>query len=156
MQKLFSIRMMALAGVVALGACDTPVSPDDHDDHEAVGAEVQDLDGNVIATFEDGAWTFASGDAVHMHPGDELEVEIFFIAEDGDRFQLPQSDADYTLRVVVANPAVVTYTAHGDHGDFAALAEGETTAIIQVYHGTHEDWQTDPGMAIEVVDHPAH
>ena len=98
MRKLFSIRMAALAGVVALGACDTPVEPD-HDDHEAVGAEVQDLEGNVIATFENDSWTFTSGDALLMQTGDELEVRIFFIAEDGDRFQLPQSGQEYTLNV---------------------------------------------------------
>lgn len=154
MQKLFSsLRVMIAASAVALTACDTPVGPDEHED-EVVGAEVEDLDGNVIAAFDDESkvWTFASGDALQLATGEELAVRIFFIAEDGDRFQLPHSGAEYTLQVVIANTAIVTYSAHGDHGDFSGVAEGATTAEIQVFHGSHPDWRTNPALPIVVMD----
>lgn len=138
--------------VAALAACDNPVEHDD-DHEEAVGVVVTDLAGVTLATYTPGAWTFASGDALHLHPGEELAVKIFFLAEDGDRFQLPHTGAEHTLRVDVANQAVVEYHAHGDHGDFEAIAVGETTAKIQLYHGGHPDFETT-GLPIEVTaDH---
>lgn len=151
------LRLTTLAAVVALGACDNPVS-DDHDHlDEVVSVEITDLAGGLIAELHDDHWHFESGgDALHLHPGDEKEVRIFFVAADGDRFQLPASGEEHTLRVEIANPAVVEYEDHGDHGHFVALSAGETTATIQIYHGSHADWQTNPPLPVEVVDHGAH
>lgn len=136
--------------VAALGACDNPVEHDD-DHEEATGVVVTDLAGVTLATYTPGSWTVVGGDALHLHPGEELGVKIFFLAEDGDRFQLPHTGADHTLRVQIANESVVEYHAHGDHGDFDAIAVGETTAKIQLYHGGHADFETT-GLTIEVAD----
>lgn len=149
MSKL-KLLMPALL-VTALAGCDNPVEHED-DHEEAVGVVIADLAGSTLATYAAGAWTVAGGDALHLHPGDELGVKIFFIAEDGDRFQLPHSGAEHTLRVEIANETVVEYHPHGDHADLEAIGVGETTVKVQLYHGGHPDFETNPGLPVEVVD----
>ena len=146
-------KQIALAVVVVgLGACSNPLD-DDQDDHlNAVAVEVMSLDGAQLARYASGAWTFPSGDALHLHPGDELAVRIFFVEADGERRQLPASGEEITLRVEVQDPQIVSYEDHGDHGDFIGLAEGETTATIQAFHGGHPDFETNPGLPIEVAN----
>lgn len=156
LSKLYqSLRLIVLPAVVLLGACDNPVGNND-DDHleEVVGVEVTDLLGNVITEYHDGHWDLAGGaDALHLHVGEEEEIRIFFVAEDGDRFQLPHSGAEYTLRVEIANTAIVEYEGEGDHGHLNAKSVGETTARVQIYHGNHPDWETLADLPIEVGDH---
>lgn len=151
--RLRTFRFMLLAGAAVLAGCDTPVSPDDHFDEEPVGVEIEDLEGNVIATYTlaSDVWTFASGNALTMEAGDQVDVRIFFIAEDGDRFQLPHADAEHTLAVAIADEQVATYTPSGSAGEFTAISQGTTSAEVQVYHGAHEDWWTNADLPIEVL-----
>lgn len=151
--RLRTFRFMLLAGAAVLAACDTPVSPADHFDEEPVGVEIEDLEGNVIATYTlaSNVWTFASGNSLTMEAGDQVDVRIFFIAEDGDRFQLPHSDAEHTLFVAIADEDVAAYTPLGSTGEFTALSEGSTSAEVQIYHGAHEDWWTDADLPIQVL-----
>lgn len=142
---------VSLFAVAFLAACDNPVDKDDHED-DIVGVEVTTMSGTVLAAYAGGAWQIPGGDALHLHLDEEEEVRIFFLADDGDRFQLPPSGSEHTLRVVIDNPAIVSFEAHPDHGHFKGLAVGETTAEIQVYHGSHTDFETEP-LPIEVVDH---
>ncbi len=148
-----SLRILSLFAVALVGACDNPVDHDDDHQDEVTGVQITTMAGAVIATYGAGGWTFASGDALHLHAGEEEEVRIYFLAEDGDRFQAPPSGAEHTLRVEIANPAIAAYEGHSDHGHFEGKAVGETTAVIQLYHGSHADFQTNPGLPIEVVDH---
>lgn len=153
-----SRTLFALALLGVLGACKDTVT-DPHDDHmeDIVAVEIADMSNQQIARYEDGVWTLAKGgSAVHMHPGDELAVKIFFIDDHGDKIQLPPSGQEYSLRVKIADTAVLDYDGHSDHGHFEAKAAGETTAVIQLYHGNHADWETNPGLAFEVVDHHDH
>lgn len=143
---------VSLFAVAFLAACDNPVDKDDHED-EIVGVEVTTMSGTVLAAYASNAWQIPGGDALHLHLGEEEEVRIFFIASDGDRVQFPPSGAEHTLRVVIADPSIAAFEAHSDHGHFEGLAVGETRAEIQVYHGTHADFRTNPGLPIEVVDH---
>ncbi len=148
------LRLIAIPAVVILGACDNPVEQDDDHLEEIASVEITDLQNNLIAELHGDHWDFeGGGDALHLHPNEEMEVRIFFVAEDGDRFQLPPSGQEFTLRVEIANPAVASFEAESDHGHFAGLAAGETTAAIQVFHGGHADYQTNPPLPIEVVDH---
>jgi hypothetical protein len=152
-----ALRLLTLPAMALLGACDNPVDADDSHFETPTSVEITDLAGAMIAKLQGDHWDYSrGGDALHLHPGDEMEVRIFFIADDGDRFQLPPSGEEHTLRVEVKDPAIVEYEGHADHGHFVAGAAGETTAAIQVYHGSHADWQTNPPIAIEVVDHGAH
>jgi hypothetical protein len=140
-----------VAGVVG---CDNPVTPDPAH-RTAQGVVITNMNGAVIAETHGDHWDFASGDAIHLHPGDDLEVRIFFVATSGERFQLI-NDPEYQLVVEIADPTVVTYDAHGDHGDFEARSEGETTAVIHLWHGSHPGGHPDysaPPLTIEVDGH---
>lgn len=147
------LRLLAIPAVIILGACENPVQADHEHVEEVESVEITDLAGVMIATLQGDQWEFEDGgDALHLNPGDAMEVKIFFVAPDGDRFQLPAAGEEHTLHVEVLNPAIVEYEAHGEHGDFNALSVGETTAEIQIYHGSHADWQADAPLPIEVVD----
>lgn len=151
------LRLMTLSAIAIFAACENPVEGDDDHLEEVESVEITDLDGALIAEFHGDHWDVeGGGDALHLHPGDEMEIRIDFVAADGDRFQLPTAGQEHTLRVEVANPAIVEYEGHDDHGHLVALAAGETTAAIQIYHGSHADWQTNPPLPIEVVDHGDH
>lgn len=151
------LRLVALSALALLAACDNPVEGDDAHEEEIEAVQITDMAGALIAELHGDHWDFeGGGDALHLHAGEEMEVKIFFVAEDGDRFQLPPSGAEHTLRVEIANPAVARYEGETDHGHFVGVAAGETTAAIQVFHGSHADWQTNPPLPIEVSDHEAH
>jgi hypothetical protein len=144
----------AAAVLFATAACDNPVEHD-HGHLEARGVAITDLAGATIAETHGDHWDFASGSDLHLHPGEELEVRVWFVDPDGDRFQLGDRD-DYELVVIVEDEAVASYGGHGDHGHFEAGAAGETTAVVHLWHGRHPAGHPDyssPPLAIEVVDH---
>lgn len=152
LKNISPLRAIALIAVLGVAACNNPVEHNDEHIDGADGVEITDIAGAVIATYAEGAWTFTTGDALHLHPDEESEVRIYFIADDGDRFQVPLSGDEYTLRIDFDHP-IAEYEGHSDHGHFVGLAAGETSANIQLYHGSHPDFETDPRLPIEVVDH---
>lgn len=143
---------LGLAGL--LGACSNPLEGEDHED--AVGVDITDMAGGPLASYRisTGTWTIAEGAAFQLQQGVEREVRIYFVDADDDRFQEPASGAEYTHRVVIAHPSIAAYEGHDDHGHFEGLAVGSTTAVVQLYHGSHADFATNPGMPIEVVAAP--
>lgn len=148
--RILMLRAVAVPAVLLLAACDNPVEDDDHAD-DVVGVDVATLAGANLASYRNGAWTFPSGDALRLEVGEETEVRIHFLAADGDRFVLPASGAELTHAVEVENPAIAAYAPHGDHGDFEGLTAGQTRAKIQIMHGSHADFETNPGLPITVV-----
>lgn len=147
------LRLFALPVLALLAACENPVDHDNEHLEEIAGVEITDMAGTRIASYSNGTWNLSAGDALHLHPGEEVEVKIFFLAADGDRFQLPPAGDEHTLRVEIADTAIAAYGGHTDHGHFEGKAVGETTAKVQVYHGGHADYETNPGLPIEVSDH---
>lgn len=144
--------LIALAAL--LGACDNPLR--DHDDHlEARGVVITDLAGAVIAETHGNHWDFTHGSDLHLHPGEEKDVRIWFVDPAGNRFQVGQQHG-YELVVQVAQPAIARYGGHGDHGHFEGVSVGETTAVIHLWHGQHPSGHPDystPALAIEVASH---
>ncbi len=145
------IRLVALVGLTSMVACNNPVGDDDDHLEEIAGVEITNLTGADIARYENGVWNFPVGkNALQLQVGEETGVRIYFVAEDGDRFQLPHTNAEYTINVEFGNPAVAGYTGASNHGHFEGLAAGTTAANIQVLHGGHEDWETSVGLPITV------
>ena len=147
-------RAVLPLAVAALAACDNPVAHDDHDDHfepdEVAAIVITAMDGTTIATWQPSAWTFAAGSSFQLEVGQAREVRIVFVLDDGDEVQLSHEGAEHTLSVVVEDTNIAAYDGHGDHGDFEGLAAGQTTAHIEVFHGSHADFIAQPGMPIEV------
>jgi hypothetical protein len=142
---------LALAGLVA---CSNPLEDDEHG--EAVGVDVTDMEGAPIANYRTsrGSWEFTSSDALQLVSGEIKEVKIFFVTADGDRFQEPATGSDHTHRVTIEHANVASYEGEVDHGEFEGLSAGETNATIQLYHGSHADFETNPGMPITVTNMP--
>jgi len=134
---------LALAAVLSAAACsDNPVAPHDHP--EAGGVVILDGDGAVLATSVGEGSAFDQ--PIMIAEGNVIEIEIRFLDEDdpddiGHAFH-PDPDEGQSLRVRVANEAIAAFSTHGDHGDLEGLAAGQTTAIIDLMHGSHSDFES--------------
>lgn len=140
------------AGTIALGACsDDPVGLDDHDDDiEAVELE---LNGVVVATYENGAWT---GELEVTEGEETAHITVRFINHDGEEI-VP--DADTYLEVVIGDEAVAEFeqdTPGEFGGHLHGVAAGDTYAIFRLMHGAvgsgHPDFETarDEAEALHV------
>ena len=144
-RKLMSRAALVLAATVALGACDdNSTGPDDHDHDQAAGLVVLGENDAVLVSVNaarqvTGSLTVPAGEGRHL--------EVWFVAEDGDRFQ-PDGD-EHTLDWTVANEAVAVIDSHGDHMDLDGVAAGNTTVVFSILHGNHSDYDS-PAIPITV------
>lgn len=135
-RNVLSRAALVLAATAALGACDSTTEPDDH--QEAVGLVITDESNNTLVSINaarqvTGALTIQVGQARHL--------ELYFVDEDGDRFQVAEGDAEYTLSVEVTNEAIAMIDSHGDHMDLEGVAVGATTVEFGILHGGHFDYR---------------
>lgn len=79
--------------------------------------------------------------------GGERAVEVYFVDEDGDRFQL--DDGDEELRWTVANTAIADFEAHDGHLDMVGKVAGNTTVLFRIWHGGHSDYDS-PNIPVTV------
>ena len=136
-RKLINRTALVLAATAMLTACDDGTGPEDH--REAVGMVITDQNNTTLVTVNasrqvTGSLTVARGAARHL--------EVYFVDEDGDRFQLEDGDDEFRLEVDVANPSIAAIDSHGDHMDLEGLAAGTTTAEFKIMHGNHPDYES--------------
>lgn len=144
-RKLMSRAALVLAATLALGACDDDsTGPDDHDHDEAAGLVVLGANDAVVVSVNAARQVTGS---LTVAAGADQELEVWFVAEDGDRFQ-PDGD-EHTLDITVANEAVADLHAHGDHLHLEGLAAGNTTVVFSILHGNHSDYDS-PAIPITV------
>ena len=145
-RKLVNRAALVLAATATLAACgDDSTGPDDHDHHEAVGLVILGEGPAPLVTVNaarqvTGGLTVGAGAGTHF--------EVFFVDEDGDRFQL-EDDDEHSLGWVVANESVAEIHAHGDHLDLEGVAAGGTTVVFSIMHGSHSDYDS-PAIPITV------
>lgn len=135
---------LALVATAALAACGDSTGPDDDDHDEAAGLVILDQNDAVIVSVNaarqvTGSLTVPAGQARHL--------EVWFVAEDGDRFQ--PDDDDHALDWTVANEAIAVIDSHGDHMDLEGVAAGNTTVVFSILHGNHSDYDS-PAIPITV------
>ncbi|MEW5927486.1 MAG: hypothetical protein AB1941_08375 [Gemmatimonadota bacterium] len=131
---------LALAVLLSAGAaaCDSSTEPEDHD--EAVGVVV--LDRATQQTLASVAANRQVTGGLTVKAGAERAIEVWFVAEDGDRF-MPDGD-DHTLDIRVADPTRARIESHGDHADFVGVQAGTTTVVFAIEHGGHDDYRSEP------------
>lgn len=126
-------------------ACDNPVSPTDHP--EAGGVVILKAGTSTVLSMSVGSVT-AFNLPITMSAGEELEVEIKFLnaasPTDLTKAFKPNTANGESLRVKVANTSIVQFHSHGDHGDFDAIAAGQTTVGFELMHGSHADFVSGP------------
>lgn len=148
-----SPHRLALLPIVALLAiaagCDRgSTEPDDHG--EPATLELRDhATGDLLAIYDGTSWDAA---LPHLHSDEETAVRTTFRDEDGDVIPLGGEFTANAMLAAGSPQGVVALTAHGDHIDIEALAEGTVFLIFQLYHGSHADWDAGP-IALEVEDH---
>jgi len=134
--------VLTLAGLTAT-ACDNPVQPEDHP--EAGGVVIFAAGTNTVLAQSVGA-NVDFTTSLDLTVGTPLEVEVMFLdVSDPTDLSLafhPDADEGESLVVTPANPAVVVYNDHDDHGDFEPVAAGTTTVRFELYHGDHRDFRT--------------
>lgn len=127
---------LVLAATAALSACDGDgTGPDDH--QEAVGMVITDQNNTTLASVNaarqvTGSLTVAAGAGRH--------ITVWFLDEDGDRFQL--DDDEHTLAWTVANENVAEIHSHDGHYDLEGVAAGNTTVVFSIMHGNHSDYDS--------------
>jgi hypothetical protein len=137
---------LALAVLLSAGvaACDSTTEPD-HDHEEAVGLVVVDhATDQTLVTVNASRQVTGS---LSVQAGQGRAIEVWFVDEDGDRFQLDGDD--HTLDVRVADAARARIESHGDHLDLEGLQAGATTVIFAIEHGGHDDYES-PDIPITV------
>lgn len=143
---------LLLVTAAVLVGCDNPVGGPVDDHLEPVGAVITDLEGNLIAeTHDTGAaahWDFESGDALVLAAGEDVELRVLFVDEDGDTFFADDVEG-YQLGWLIGDESVAEIHSHGDHIDMEALSAGETTVIFRFWHGVfptsgHTDFDAPP------------
>lgn len=137
---------MVLMTVGALSACGDILGSDDDDNghDEAVGMVITDQNNTTLVSVNasrqvTGTLTVARGAARHL--------EVYFLDEDGDRFQVDGDD--HTLDWTVANTGIAMIDSHGDHLDLDGVAAGSTTVVFSIMHGNHSDYDS-PTIPITV------
>jgi hypothetical protein len=133
--------LLVLPLFALLTACDNPVGGG-HDLRQATGVVITDPAGEVlVGTDGAGGW---DGPLIAVAVGGEIPIQIHFIDPDGDRFQVPLTDADHTLRIDFAPPGIVDYQGTGAQGVLRGLAAGATEMTIHIWHGAHADFSAPP------------
>lgn len=143
MKNVIARAALVLAATAALSACDGDgTGPGDH--QEAVGMVITDQNNTTLASVNaarqvTGSLTVAAGAARHL--------EVYFVDEDGERFQL--DDDDHTLAWTVANQNVAVIDSHDGHLDLDGVAAGNTTVVFSIMHGNHSDYDS-PAIPVAV------
>lgn len=144
MNRRASLRaVLAFALALSAAACDSTTEPDEH--QEAVGVVITDQNDATLVTINaarqvTGSLTVAAGAA--------RALEVYFVDEDGDRFQL-EAGGEHTLAWQVANQAVAQIGMHDGHLDLDGVSAGSTTVVFSLMHGGHADYET-PAIPIVV------
>ena len=137
---------LVLALFSAVAACEDSTGVDDDDHQEAVGMVITNQNNQVLASVNaqrqvTGSLTVAAGQAQHL--------DIYFVDEDGDRFQISDDDDEHSLGWAVANTAIARIEGHDDHHDLDGVAAGNTTVVFSILHGNHSDYDS-PQIPITV------
>lgn len=143
--KLINRAALVLAATAMLGACDSDgTGPDDHAHEEAAGVVVLGANDAVLVSVNAARQVTGS---LTVAAGQDRDLEVWFVAEDGDRFR--PDGQEHTLDITVANEAIADLHAHGDHLHLEGLAAGSTTVVFSILHGNHSDYDS-PAIPITV------
>src|SRR5690606_26576238 len=113
----------------------------------------RDGSGHIVHTHGSGSAMHWHGN-LHLHPGDEVEIDVTFRNADGDTLRFFDGD-EYTLGAALADGSdagTITIEVHGDHLKITAEQEGTVELIVSVLHGDHSDFDSPP-LEVEVEDH---
>lgn len=144
-----------LSAAVALTACsDDPTGPsieDRIDEIETIRVDLRDGSAHVAHTHGSGAAMHWHGD-LHLHPGDEVELDVTFLDAQGDTIRLFDSGELALAASLSGASGALQIESHGDHLEVTAVGEGEGTLTISIMHEGHSDFSA-PALAFAVVDH---
>ena len=136
--------LLALALALPAAACNNPVDRED-DHHEAAGLVVEDAQGAVLARVDANRTVTGS---IPVQNGQDRELRVFFLDEDGDR--IPLAGDEFSLGATVQNTAVAAWTKLAeDRGRVSGRAVGSTTIRFDLMHGGHPDYSA-PEIPVSV------
>lgn len=139
---LYSSLVILLLGLFTIHGCDT-TSSDDHEEHYEAWGIALFQGGTEIARQFAGEITYADGDHLELHVGEESPlINIRFLDEDGDTF-VPDDD-DYFLGWEIGHENILSIEQHSEDGKwgfhFIGLSAGETHLVFELWHDDHIDF----------------
>lgn len=148
----FGASILALTGVLALGACDDDPVDNDDEHQEPVGLVISN-GGTDLVTVNG---TTVTGSLTVDAATETAHLDVEFLDDNGNRFTPDESDE--WLRVSIADPSVAEWE-QDEPGEFGGHLHGEaagtTSAIFDLMHGAvnsssaHADY-TSPTIPIVV------
>lgn len=145
-RTMMSRAALALMATAVLAACEDDSTGPDHDHEEAVGMVITDQNNTTLVSVNAGRQVTGS---LSVAAGAGRHLSVYFVAEDGDRFQIEESDTEHSLDWTVANEAIAVIDSHGDHMDLDGVSAGSTTVVFSIMHGNHSDYDS-PAIPITV------
>ena len=158
MNSLETVRLLvsvSVIGLLALAGCDSDSPTDPGHENVPAVAQVFDRDtGALLAyTHGTGAGIHWDGGIPHLHVGEEIELDIVFLNDDGEEIAYG-SEFEARARLADGSPTgVIQFANHGDHIDVEAIGEGEAYLVLMFWH-RHADWGWEtPPLEFEGDDH---
>ncbi len=148
--------VLALAGAIALGACDDDPTGADDDHNDDVDGLVLTLNGAELSRYDGDTRTWST--PVSIEVGEETDhIDVEFVAEDGDVIPL---EADTYLEVAVGDDSIAEFE-QDTPGEFGGHIHGETAGStvmeFRLMHGEvgsgHSDFST-ADLVVTVVPAP--
>lgn len=149
-KRFSALFVLTLFSILLLNACGNPVSDDDEEEHaDPVAAELE-MNGEVIATYENGD---IEGE-IEVPEGEETSlITIYFLDDDGDRIDLDH-ESELSLDWEVDDDEIAEVEQHEEDGQWSFHIHGEsagsTDVIFSIYHDGHSDFDTG-AFPIEVL-----
>ncbi|MBO6535082.1 MAG: hypothetical protein JJ966_02590 [Balneolaceae bacterium] len=145
--NLFLYSILGLA--IVASACSNSTSADDHDEHSEPEGFVLTLNGADVVTQLPGATITGE---FELAPGEETDlITIYFIDEDGDRFQ--PDEPEYSLGFEFEDSGIAEFEQHSEDGKWSfhihAEAAGITDLRLKLMHNDHSDFTTQ-GIHVHV------
>ncbi len=136
--NLFLYSILGLA--IVASACSNSTSADDHDEHSEPEGFVLTLNGADVVTQLPGGTITGE---FELAPGEETDlITIYFLDEDGDRFQ--PDEPEYSLGFVFEDSGIAEFEQHSEDGKWSfhihAEAAGITDLRLKLMHNDHSDF----------------
>lgn len=153
-KNLKCITLVLIVGLISYG-CDNSTDSDS-DILKITQVNIIDRDTNesIVHTHGSGDSMNWHGSLPHLHPDEELEVNIEFLDLDDEPVSLGGEYAVQARLTEDSDDDVVELNNHGDHINIEAIGEGEVKIIFSLWHDGHSEFGAPPiELEIEGDDH---
>ncbi len=136
------INIVLFLSLILLSACGS-----DHDHGPTPVGLVLTANGADIAMQEETTVTYVEGNSIEVPENTQLEVQVHFISEDGNRY-FPDENDGFFLEANSGNNQILNISHPVNNHEWTltliGLSEGSTTISFELWHVDHSDFESRP------------